>query len=197
MLRGALRAHLSMKVVESCPTASWSRSTARPGRSKVRSSCAGRLAGYTEELPRAAILHGRLLTPPAIVRILAPATSRAGMSRHSQGTGHETSALRAEGQGEAGTSRQGRQDPRSLRHHRRCDRRDDCAQGPGAAAQDQAGIAAASCAATRASVACIANPQKFIAIGLNYSDHAAESGLPGAARARGLHQAGELSLGPQ
>ena len=25
--------------------------------------------------------------------------------------------------------------------------------------------------------ACIANPQKFIAIGLNYSDHAAESGL--------------------
>ena len=25
--------------------------------------------------------------------------------------------------------------------------------------------------------ACVANPQKFIAIGLNYSDHAAESGL--------------------
>src|SRR5687767_2292888 len=25
--------------------------------------------------------------------------------------------------------------------------------------------------------ACIANPQKFIAIGLNYSDHAAESGM--------------------
>src|SRR5829696_3158074 len=25
--------------------------------------------------------------------------------------------------------------------------------------------------------ACVANPQKFVAIGLNYSDHAAESGL--------------------
>ena len=44
--------------------------------------------------------------------------------------------------------------------------------------------------------ACIANPQKFIAIGLNYSDHAAESGLAGAEGARRVHQAGELPVGP-
>ena len=54
--------------------------------------------------------------------------------------------------------------------------RRDRTEGPGAAAQDQAGIAAAGAGNPRIG-ACIANPQKFIAIGLNYSDHAAESGL--------------------
>ena len=44
---------------------------------------------------------------------------------------------------------------------------------------------------------CIANPQKFIAIGLNYSDHAAESNLTVPPEPIIFTKAGELPFRPQ
>ena len=44
---------------------------------------------------------------------------------------------------------------------------------------------------------CVAGTGKFICIGLNYADHAAESGLAGAARAGDLHEGDLRDLRPE
>ncbi len=44
---------------------------------------------------------------------------------------------------------------------------------------------------------CVAGTGKFICIGLNYADHAAESGAAGAARAGDLHEGHQRDLRPE
>ena len=89
---------------------------------------------------------------------------------------HEIGPLRQAGQGKAGAHRRGRQAPRPERSDRRHRRRDACAAGSRAPRQDQAGEPAGG-ARRAANRPFVANVGNFVAVGLNYADHAAEQGL--------------------
>ena len=113
-----------------------------------------------------------------------------------EGNAHETAALRPAGGREAGPARRGRQDPRPLRPRRRHRRRHALATRASTAC---AGSTPRSCRRSIPAVRlgpCVAGTGKFVCIGLNYSDHAAETGATRAARADHLHEGDQRHLRP-